>query len=174
MVRDIIIETDKCVGCGSCELACAIFHSFSQDLSTAIGETPLPISRIMVDSIGEEAFPTICHHCENPPCVDACMASAMHKEEGGSLVLVDKNKCVGCWMCVMVCPFAAVIHDNQHKKALKCDKCLGEEIPWCVGWCPTNAIRCGKTEDWSQTRARERVERTLLASHAGMKRRETQ
>ncbi len=173
MARDIIIEADKCLGCGACELACAIYHSRSQNLFTAISEAPLPLSRIMVDSIGEEAFPTVCHHCENPPCVDACMASAMHREEGGSRVLVDEEKCVGCWMCVMVCPFAAVVNDKQRNKSVKCDKCLEEETPWCVSWCPTNAIHCGDTEDLLQVGARKRVERALLASHGGRKSRKT-
>jgi len=162
MARDIIIEADKCLGCGSCELACAIFHSTSQNLFTAIREDPLPLSRIRVDIIGGEAFPTLCRHCEYAPCIDACMASAMHREEKGHLVLVDKERCVGCWMCVMVCPFTAIVVDSNQKKAVKCDKCPGEEVPWCVSWCPTNAIHYGEIEALGQAALRERAERFSL------------
>jgi carbon-monoxide dehydrogenase iron sulfur subunit len=42
--KDIKIYCDisKCVGCRSCEIACAVEHSKSKDIFTAIKEVPLP------------------------------------------------------------------------------------------------------------------------------------
>lgn len=166
MARDIIIEAEKCTGCGLCELACFLYHFTRQNPSNDIRKFPLPLSRIVIDWVRGQAFPTLCRHCQEPPCVDACMASAMHVGESGDIVLLDTEKCVGCWMCVMVCPFAAIIQDNQHKKAVKCDKCLSEKIPWCVSWCPENAIFCGEVEDLIQVRVRNRAGQSAISAHS--------
>ena len=165
---DLLVDASKCLGCCSCELACAVYHSASRSLFASAEELSPSLSRIRVDLIEREPFPVVCHHCEHPPCVDACMSSAMHKPAEG-LVLVEEEKCVGCWMCVMVCPFGAVIPDKEAKKALKCDKCPEEEIPWCVSWCPTNAISFVEAEDLIRTGARERARQVFLPSAGGQK-----
>ena len=60
-------------------------------------------------------------------------------------VLCDEDRCVGCWMCVMVCPYG-VIHScesydrSQGKIASKCDLCAGEDVPACVAHCPNEAL----------------------------------
>ena len=36
------------------------------------------------------------------------MTGAMHRDEETEAVLCDEDKCVGCWMCIMVCPFGAI------------------------------------------------------------------
>ena len=53
---------------------------------------------------------------------------------------MDPEKCVGCWMCIMVCPIGAIYRDSEDKAAVKCDLCEGKEIPACVLSCPTNAL----------------------------------
>ncbi len=149
-------------------MACAIYHSVSRSLFASIEEPSLPQSRIKVELVEREPFPVACHHCEHPPCVDACMSSAMHKAAEG-LILVDEEKCVGCWMCVMVCPFGAIIPDREAKKALKCDKCPEEKIPWCVSWCPTNAISFVEAEDLVRVGVQERVRQVFLPQAGGHK-----
>jgi carbon-monoxide dehydrogenase iron sulfur subunit len=65
----------------------------------------------------------------------------MHRDEETGAILCDENKCVGCWMCIMVCPFGVIKRDTQGKKiASKCDLCLGEETPVCVVNCPNEAL----------------------------------
>ena len=55
-------------------------------------------------------------------------------------VNVNKDKCVGCWMCVMVCPFGAPQPFRQFRKMIKCDRCTGMDAPFCVESCPTRAL----------------------------------
>ncbi len=63
------------------------------------------------------------------------------------LVMIDKDRCIGCWSCIMVCPFGVVVQYQEEGKALKCDLCPDEKIPPCVRACPTEAlIYCEKEE----------------------------
>ena len=58
----------------------------------------------------------------------------------------DMESCVGCWMCVMVCPYSAIAKgtskdfDHGGNVAVRCNLCTGEEEPHCVMVCPTGAI----------------------------------
>jgi len=65
----------------------------------------------------------------------------MYKDEKTGAVLHDADKCIGCWMCIMVCPAGAIQRDQRKEKiASKCDLCAGQEMPVCVANCPNEAI----------------------------------
>ena len=99
--------------------------------------------RIRVE--GEEKatinFAVNCRHCTDALCVKSCIAGALSKT-GDGMVAIDKDKCVGCYTCVMVCPYGAIMPDAQGKAAQKCmlctDNLCGE--PNCVKHCPNAAI----------------------------------
>jgi carbon-monoxide dehydrogenase iron sulfur subunit len=55
-------------------------------------------------------------------------------------VMLDSSRCVGCWMCSMVCPYDAITHDAEHQVARKCDLCVERDLPACVVACPTQAL----------------------------------
>jgi Fe-S-cluster-containing hydrogenase component 2 len=48
------------------------------------------------------------------------------------------DKCVGCKVCTIACPFGTVNYNQATGKVAKCDLCGGN--PQCVAACPTNAI----------------------------------
>jgi carbon-monoxide dehydrogenase iron sulfur subunit len=62
----------------------------------------------------------------------------MAKDEVGGRVANHLVQCVGCWMCVMNCPYGATVPST--KKSIKCDYCLFGEAPSCVRACPTKAL----------------------------------
>jgi carbon-monoxide dehydrogenase iron sulfur subunit len=65
----------------------------------------------------------------------------MYRDKRTEAVLCNEEKCVGCWMCIMVCPFGVIKRDlESNKVASKCDLCLGEEMPVCVQNCPNEAL----------------------------------
>ncbi len=150
--KDIKIYCDitKCIGCKSCELACAVEHSQAKDIFTAIKETPLPKKRVKTENVDSKIISLHCQHCEDAPCIKACMSGALSKDEKTGATLHDKDKCVGCWMCVMVCPFGAIVRDIENHIAVKCDLCPDREDFACVVACPTGALFVGTKEEFEK------------------------
>jgi len=141
MEKEILVDFDKCLGCRSCEVACAISHSSDKSLLGAIGEKPQ--KRLFVEQAGKLKAPVTCRHCEQPHCVSACIAGSMQKLPDGTVTNSDtRHKCTGCWMCVMVCPNGVIRRARTDKKAVKCDlQCVDDQgVPACVAACPTKAL----------------------------------
>ncbi|MCD6471614.1 4Fe-4S dicluster domain-containing protein [Candidatus Aerophobetes bacterium] len=140
-MKEILVNLDKCLGCKTCELRCAVERSSkSKSLYSAVRENPKPLPRIDVQSIKDGYLPLQCRHCEEAPCLNACPTGALFRKEDNGPVIVDENLCVGCWMCVMTCPFGAITPLLERKKIIKCDLCVNMERPVCVDACPTGAL----------------------------------
>ena len=167
-MKEIFIDIEKCTACKSCEIACAIQHSSSKDLFSAIFETPAPIKRVHVEKAFSFSYPVKCMHCADAACIAACPTGAMQRDQEFGRVDVNLDKCMGCWMCAMVCPFGAITADYAMKVARKCDFCLDRlkdgRKPACVEACPTHALTFGETEELFKTQrilSAERVARAV-------------
>ena len=124
-------------------------HSKSKKLNEAIVEEDIPIKRRKAQFIAKSvAISTGCHHCEDAACVASCMSGAMHKDKKTGQTMHDKDKCVGCWMCIMTCPFGALTRQKQEKIILKCDLCPDRDVPACVEACLTGALFLGTLEEF--------------------------
>ncbi|MBW2094048.1 MAG: 4Fe-4S binding protein [Deltaproteobacteria bacterium] len=51
---------------------------------------------------------------------------------------LDQEKCVGCGMCLVVCPHAVLVMNDGHAQIEKRDACM--ECGACALNCPTEAI----------------------------------
>ncbi|MGO8734419.1 MAG: 4Fe-4S dicluster domain-containing protein [Terriglobia bacterium] len=141
-MKIIVTDLRKCLGCHSCELACAISRSTSKNLLGAILEDPKPATRVRVLGIGIQPVPLQCQQCEDAPCAAVCPTAALYRLGKDETVLFKREVCIGCSSCVLVCPFGAIRRADGGVMA-KCSLCwdrLAEgRQPACVEACPTKA-----------------------------------
>ena len=127
-----------CLGCHLCENNCAFANSGLSDMAKALkGKTIHP--RIHVEEKGQITYAVSCRHCEDPLCVKSCISGALSKQDG--VIRIDKNKCIGCLTCILVCPYGA-LSQSENGVAQKCELCLENSCgtPACVAGCPNNAL----------------------------------
>ena len=139
-----IIDRSKCQGCRNCELGCLAEHTDGatdrRDAFMASWEGHRrSCNSVQIDERGKPG-PNFCRHCDHAPCVEACMTGAMSKQEDGR-VEYDRDRCVGCFMCVMSCPYdMARPALSGEKRVNKCDGCPDRDTPACVAACPTGCL----------------------------------
>jgi carbon-monoxide dehydrogenase iron sulfur subunit len=141
-MKRIYIKEEFCIGCRLCEIHCLVQHSKSKKILKAFKEEfPRALPRVMFEEEGHLSFALPCRHCEDAPCLAACITGAMHRDPKHQVILCDEDRCVGCWMCIMVCPFGVIRRNlKEHRIASKCDLCYGTEVPVCVKNCPNEAL----------------------------------
>lgn len=130
---------DKCVTCKQCMIACALRQSVSKDIYKAFSENPKPQYRIRIVTKKGKPHSIVCQNCAKPKCKEACEYGAITKYEDGNVV-IDQEKCVGCWACVDACPFGAIFKDEVQSVALNCDDCRNYNDMACVEACKTEAL----------------------------------
>ena len=107
----VLVDTTRCVGCRSCEAACAEAHhlsvpdisdesAFEKRRQTTEGQWTV-VNRYKTEK-GEIFVKTQCMHCNQPGCVAACLVKAMEKRKEGP---VPGKPIV--WRCFYMtsCPF---------------------------------------------------------------------
>ena len=150
-MKEIFVDIERCTACKACEIACAVEHSASKSLFGAIFESPAPQKRVHVEPAFAYAYPVRCLHCGDAPCVSACPNGAMSRDAATGSVIVLEERCQGCLMCAMVCPFGAISVHTSKRTAVKCDRCPDRLAiglrPACVEACPTHALEFGEEED---------------------------
>ena len=131
MGKMILIDSEKCVGCHNCALAC----SFSKE--QLFSPAKACITTYWSYGAGRNV-PMMCQHCASPPCMDVCPMEAISRNEDTGAIVIDPDRCIGCKMCMVVCPFGAVTWDADSKRMIKCDLCDGG--PECVRHCLYGAL----------------------------------
>jgi carbon-monoxide dehydrogenase iron sulfur subunit len=137
-MKRVFVKEEWCLGCHLCEYNCAFANSGVSDMAKALkGKEIYP--RIRVEDNGSITYAVSCRHCTDAICVKSCISGALSKRDG--TVCIDKNKCVGCYTCILVCPYGAISH-NEEGAVQKCELCLENSCgsPACVQGCPNRAI----------------------------------
>lgn len=139
-MKKVYVNEDWCLGCHLCEFYCAAANSGKDLIKAFKFSDKKPVPRIKVEEGSEVNFAVQCRHCEGKACVKGCIAGALSIVDG--VVVCDENKCVGCYTCVLSCPFGCIVIDEEGHRIQKCDLCTknhnGE--PACVQGCPNKAI----------------------------------
>lgn len=139
-MKTIHIREEVCIACHLCEVYCRLAHSPVNDLIKTFRQKSPPLPRLRVEEKRPVSFSLRCRHCDEPPCAYACLTGAIRKDPETGTVIVDEEKCIGCWTCMLVCPIGAIQRDTEHGRMVKCDLCLGRDMPACVANCPNEAL----------------------------------
>jgi len=117
-------------------------------------------SKIRVNHyIDEEVLiPMTCLHCEDAWCLNVCPASAISRNEETGAVEVESDKCAGCKMCILACPYGNIHFDDKELVSTKCNLCEGN--PRCVGHCVAAALNYEEAEDFAD-RTRKKADMRL-------------
>jgi Fe-S-cluster-containing dehydrogenase component len=105
----MVIDLQKCVGCGACALACKTenntalrrhdqTHNWADFQHETTGAFPKTAYRTL---------PVLCNHCSEAACVEACPVKpkAMFKTKDG-ITMHNDERCIGCRACQDACPYS--------------------------------------------------------------------
>jgi Fe-S-cluster-containing dehydrogenase component len=105
----MVIDMHKCTGCGACGLACKTENNTrdagkNEDFKWANFFT---VTKGEFPDVEWTAFPTLCNHCSDAPCIEICPTNpkAMYKGPDG-ITLHNDELCIGCQLCAYDCPYS--------------------------------------------------------------------
>ena len=111
----MVIDLDKCSGCGTCAIACAVENNVppaSGATNKRNGITWLNISSVSNNGQfpnNETIFvPMFCQQCEKEtPCMTVCPQNAVDIDPSTGIVGQIPQRCLGCRYCMTACPYHA-------------------------------------------------------------------
>lgn len=171
----ILVDVSACTGCKACENACVSWHDLHPEIASAKEITSVKSGfsyqscadlkanlfmrmdyREAVQD-GNLAFVMTkhqCMHCADPGCLKACTTPGAVIQYGNGAVDFDQEKCIGCKMCLVGCPFNVPRFD-ANDKPFKCNFCIDRVaagiMPACAKTCTTNALHFGTKTDMVAT-----------------------
>jgi len=175
--KTLLVDTTKCTGCRSCQLACKEWHNREAEESGFENtyESPLDLTyntwlRVVmreakVDGQTRWLFrPDMCKHCWYAACERVCPVPGCITKDpaSGFAVVLDERLCIGCLYCVYTCPFSVPRYEPKKRIVSKCTRCFDRSdvfmrtdkagpykthVPYCVAACPTGALQFGLYSD---------------------------
>jgi len=183
----MVLDLAKCKNLRKCHDACEKMHYLSPEKEW------LKVLKMEDNDLsGPYWQPTMCFHCDEPPCVKVCPVDATYKRSDG-IVLVDNERCIGCRFCMVACPYTARVFDwsepelplevlNQPyspetscppKKGTvsKCDFCPNMtregKLPSCVSACPNGVFYFGDENEDTVTNGDETIRLSKMLHDRG-------
>ncbi len=162
MGKGVLTDITKCIGCGSCVVACKLWNDRRFDDENP-GQSDNPsltdhnwtiVRNNLVNKDGREVLRFAkkqCLHCIDPACSAVCFSKSFRIEDGA--VLYNPKLCVGCRYCMLACPFDVPKYEWEKvlPSVTKCQLCYSKtsngEALACSGVCPTDAIIFGDREE---------------------------
>lgn len=160
----MVIDLFKCTGCGACDIGCKNENNVPQGFHWASHITLLEGT---FPNLTYTHMPTLCNHCENAPCVEACPVDpkAIYKNPNG-MTLNSSERCIGCRACQGACPYGVIYFNEEESHPFWRDdqareiteKVAGNVTPY---YNPNRA----RTWDGSGIRPAKKVEKCSFCDH---------
>jgi len=107
----MVIDLDRCNGCGACETACAAENNIPI-VGAAQAAQGRAMAWLRVERIWEGSYPNVkmrfmpvmCQHCEAAPCEPVCPVYATYHTADGLNAMVYA-RCIGTRYCANNCPY---------------------------------------------------------------------
>ena len=111
----MVIDLDRCTGCGACMIACAVENNIppaNPKANDRTGTTWIRVYRVDNDESypdNQSVFvPVTCQQCEHhTPCVSVCPQKAVEVDPASGIVAQIPVRCLGCRYCMTACPYHA-------------------------------------------------------------------
>jgi molybdopterin-containing oxidoreductase family iron-sulfur binding subunit len=111
----MVIDLDKCNGCGNCMLACAVENnipSAHKEESERTGITWMRVYKVENDKPFPENravyLPLTCQQCDHhTPCESVCPQKAVEYDSETGILAQIPVRCLGCRYCMTACPYHA-------------------------------------------------------------------
>jgi Fe-S-cluster-containing dehydrogenase component len=117
----LVINLNKCSGCDSCIVSCK--HENNVSLGNYWNRV------LAIGPVGDYPdiqmywLPIMCQQCENAACVKVCPTGASYRDPQNNVVLIDKEKCIGCQYCQYACPYGVRQYNKEEGVVEKCTLC---------------------------------------------------
>lgn len=184
----MVIDLSKCKNLKKCQSACNKMHHVKEDINW------VKVYEMQdADNTAPYWQPTVCMHCDVPPCVKVCPVDATFKRKDG-IVLIDNERCIGCRFCMAACPYSTRVFNwdqpdlTEEVEQLqyspetsvpskigtveKCDFCPDMlkqgKLPHCVDACPNGVFYFGDMNEDAVTNGSETIRfSSLIQDKAG-------
>jgi len=111
----MVIDLDRCNGCGNCSLACAVENNISpapKKANDRTGITWMRVYKVENDLPFPENravyLPLTCQQCDHhTPCESVCPQKAVEYDTESGIVAQIPVRCLGCRYCMTACPYHA-------------------------------------------------------------------
>jgi len=131
----MVIDLDKCTGCGDCITACKLENNIAivDPEEANSGRVMFWIEMVSIyegefPNIKIKRFPKPCFHCDNPPCTKVCPVHATYKNDEG-LVGQIYHRCIGCRYCMVACPYTVKVFNwYEPEWPVEFRKCFNPDV----------------------------------------------
>jgi menaquinone reductase, iron-sulfur cluster-binding subunit len=111
----MVIDLDRCTGCGACMVACAVENNIPPAAAAANDRTGTTWIRVYKVDNGlpfpenKSVFvPITCQQCDHhTPCESVCPQKAVEYDKSTGIVAQIPVRCLGCRYCMTACPYHA-------------------------------------------------------------------
>ena len=141
-----LVDTTRCIGCRSCQVACKQSHGLKAERTRFFAapggyQNPPHYSPYTRTYVSYHEFPDDkggvkwifvkhqCMHCSEMPCALVCAPGVFRLTDSG-VVAFNAPECIGCAACIDECPFEVPVIDywdvdTPHIR--KCSFCFGRQ-----------------------------------------------